>query len=49
MLKECDFHKYCETCKYHDIPETDDPCNDCLHYTANDDSHKPVRWEDKDG
>lgn len=46
--KEVFFHEYCKTCKYADTVETDDPCNECLNEPSNENSHKPVRWEDKD-
>ena len=46
--KEVYFWEYCKTCKYADTVETDDPCNECLNNPSNENSHKPVRWEDKD-
>ena len=44
--KIVDFKKYCETCKYKDVKEVKDPCNDCLDNPVNDDSKKPVCWEE---
>lgn len=46
--KIVDFKKYCETCKYKDLDEVKDPCNDCLDNPANEDSHKPLYWEQAD-
>ena len=49
--KEVYFQKYCPTCKHEEVPE-DDPegaCWDCINAPANQDSHKPVNWEGKDG
>ena len=46
--KEVFFNEYCPKCKNHDTVETDDPCNECLNEPCNENSHKPVRWEDKD-
>lgn len=45
--KEVYFGQYCAKCKYEKRKETDDPCDDCLNYPANTDSHKPVRFEEK--
>ena len=47
MEKEVHFEKYCKTCKYEKLSEQDDPCYDCLNNPVNEDSHKPVRWEEK--
>ena len=44
--KEVYFHIYCETCKHKDLKDHEDPCNECLEYGANVDSHKPVKWEE---
>ena len=46
---EVDFEKYCQTCKYKDLYEKFDPCNECLDEGYNSESTKPVRWEAKDG
>ena len=43
--KEVRFDMYCKTCKFHDTPEAEDPCDECLNYGSNEDSHKPVNWE----
>lgn len=42
------FDKYCKTCKYKDLEEVKDPCNDCLDHPVNLYTHKPVRWEEKE-
>lgn len=41
------FEKYCKTCKYKDVKEVKDPCNECLDNPVNDDSHKPVCYEEE--
>lgn len=46
--KLVNFYQYCKECKYKDIPENDDPCEDCLTNPVNEDSHKPVFFEEKD-
>ena len=45
--KEVYFYMYCCSCKHRDKNEWEDPCNDCLSYPANIDSHKPVEYEEK--
>ena len=45
--KEVYFHEYCPTCKHHDKEESEDPCWDCLDQGWNEDSHKPIKWEEK--
>ena len=46
--KESRFDIYCDSCKYKNLPAFEDPCNDCLTETVNEESHKPVRHQ-KDG
>lgn len=45
--KIVEFGEYCGTCKHEDLPESEDPCYDCLENPVNIDSHKPVKWEPK--
>lgn len=45
IKREADFEKYCQTCKYKDLNEVKDPCNDCLDQTYNYDTDKPVKYE----
>ena len=49
IYKEVYFSEYCKTCKYEKVPESEDPCDECLEYPMNTYSHKPVNWEEKDG
>ena len=42
------FKKYCPTCKYEEVPEEDDPCNECLSYPVNVHTDRPVKWEEKE-
>ena len=42
------FEEWCPTCRYSDKPETENPCNECLHYPANDD-RRPERYWPKTG
>ena len=45
--KIVDFAYYCKICKHADKEGIEDPCNECLSYPTNIDSHKPVKWEEK--
>ena len=45
--KEVYFYKYCKDCKHRDVNEVDDPCNECLTYPSNINSHKPVKFEER--
>lgn len=49
--KEVYFHKFCPGCKHEETPESDPngPCYDCLDCPVNQDTHKPINWEPKDG
>lgn len=44
--KEVFFELYCDKCEYADTNETSDPCNDCLAYPYNINSHKPVHYKE---
>lgn len=48
QYKEVYFDKYCPTCKYKDLKESEDPCYECLDEPGNVDSHKPVKWEESE-
>lgn len=47
IYKEVYFDEYCPTCKHCNTKETSDPCNECLDYPCNRNSHKPIKWEEK--
>ena len=44
---EVDFEAYCKTCKHSGKPEKEDPCNECLDQCWNEETRKPVYWEEK--
>ena len=46
--KEVYFNQYCPKCKHEKLPETDDICNDCMTEPVNLNSHKPVKFEEKE-
>lgn len=39
---------YCNTCKYKDVPDYDDPCDECLLNPVNTYSVKPTMYEKAD-
>lgn len=41
------FGEYCNRCKYEDLDEDAEPCCDCLTYSVNVDSYKPVCFKEK--
>ncbi len=43
--KEVRYDLYCHTCKYKDVDQADDPCDECLSTPMNDGSVKPVNYE----
>lgn len=46
MEKIVDF-TWCKTCTYYKEPEDCDRCNECLNNSVRDDSHKPLKYEEK--
>lgn len=46
-IKIVEFEKYCRLCENNGLPETEDPCNECLTYPTNKNSHKPVNYKEK--
>lgn len=45
--KIVEFSEYCYKCKNKDVVETEDPCNECLKTPVNEDSHKPINFEEE--
>jgi hypothetical protein len=43
--KFVEFNEFCHRCKHKSVPETEDPCNECLTEPINEHSHKPVNFE----
>ena len=46
-IKEVLFEVYCKNCKHYEKSEADDPCFMCLDQGWNDDSHKPIYYEEE--
>jgi hypothetical protein len=47
MEKIVKYDEYCDKCKHKDIPEDEDPCNECLTEPVNEDSRKPINYKEK--
>lgn len=46
LTKFVDFHKYCETCIHGNLDESEEPCNECLHYpTYSEETKKPLKYK----
>lgn len=43
--KEVLFGNYCGRCKYKNVPENNEPCEECLSNPSRIDSHKPLKFE----
>ena len=41
------FDEYCPSCKYREVHEIDDPCNECLHIGGRENTHVPEKYEKK--
>ena len=48
MEKLVDYYTYCKECVHYKGKETDDPCDECLRFPVNEDTHKPVNFEPKE-
>lgn len=46
--KEVYFHEYCKKCRHEKLEETEAPCDECLNEPLNLNSHRPVRYEEKE-
>lgn len=46
--KEVYFHEYCKKCKHRKVANTEEPCNECLGEPLNLNTHRPVKYEEKE-
>lgn len=47
-MKFVEFDKYCKTCQHSKKKEHEDPCFDCLAEPARLETHKPLKYEEKE-
>lgn len=45
-FREVMYHKYCESCKYKDKKNYEDPCDECLSEPARLHTEKPLKFEE---
>lgn len=46
--KIVEFVEYCNKCKFENLTEEDEPCDECLSNPVNEDSHKPIDFVEKE-
>ena len=44
--KEVKFNEYCDKCVNKNTDEYEMPCDECLEYGYNEDSHKPIHFKE---
>ena len=47
IKQEVDFKKYCPLCKHYKQAEREEPCNECLGIGANDNTTRPLYFEEE--
>ena len=47
LYKFVDYDIYCPKCKHCDVPEEDDPCDECMTWPINLNSSKPLNFEER--
>lgn len=40
--------RYCDSCKFKDVADYEDPCNECLNNPTNLHSVKPINYKKKE-
>ena len=45
---EVRFHECCKKCKHEKVKETETPCDECMSEPTNWNSHRPVKYEEKE-
>lgn len=46
--KFVNFRLYCPKCANYEVPQDEEPCNECLNYPTNRYSEKPVNYKEKE-
>ena len=44
QLKIVDFTN-CKKCKFYNTPDTEEPCNECIKHSVNENSEYPVNYD----
>ena len=45
--KFVNFRLYCPKCRFYELKEDEEPCNECLSYPVNVESEKPINYREK--
>lgn len=45
--KEVRFDYFCNICKYNDVKEVRNPCNECLEVGMRDGTNVPIKYEER--
>ena len=48
MTKEVRYDVYCPKCQYYEKSEAEDPCYECLDQGWNENTHRPIYYEEKE-
>lgn len=48
FYKEVRYDLYCKKCKYYEKSVFEDPCNECLDEPCNINTHRPIKFEEKE-
>ena len=46
--KEVYYHEYCKKCRHEKVSDTETPCDECLNESLNWNTHRPVKYEEKE-
>lgn len=46
--KEVRYEKWCGTCRWKNLPDYEEPCNECMERFTNFGTDRPVRYEKKE-
>lgn len=46
--KEVYFDEYCKKCEHIKLADTEEPCNECLNEPLNWNTHRPVKYKEKE-
>ena len=47
--KIVEFENWCKKCVHCAKKENEEPCDECLEHSTNEDSHRPVKFQNKAG
>lgn len=48
FVKFSKYHIYCKKCKHEKVPETEDPCDECLREPVQQFTFRPINYKPKE-